>query len=1191
MLGSRSLKARALLAAASVVAIGLTALPASPASAGSPGVDDHGTVANVVPFKFTPNFTNGAVKAIAQITRAGVTRIVVGGSFTSVSQVTASGAAAAITRNHLLAFDPATGALDNGFLPAVNAEVDAIVPTPDGTGVYVAGRFTTAGGVSTRLALLSTTTGKPVTTFKANVNGAINDLALVGNHVLVGGNFTAIGGLTRDALGSVDATTGAVDANYFAINLTGHHAFGRFPNSANGPVGVQNFAVSPDGTRIIVDGNFITAQDSVTSYSRDQIVSIDLTTPTATIDPNWNTDAYTAACFNGSYDGYMRDISWSPDGKYFVVTATGGYFGGSFEDCDSASRFESSATGLNVKPTWIDYTGTDSLYSVVVTTSAIYVGGHQRWLNNPYGQDSPGPGAVPRPGLAALDPANGVPLSWNPGRNARGHGAEVIYATQSGVWVGSDTDAIGYNAYKHQKLAYFPFAGGKAAAPDNTGSPNTVFVAGGKAAQGNSNVLYRIDAGGPAIQSIDNGPDWSADSDAHPSALHNGGSNTAGYGTNANLAASVPSYVPKAIFNSERWDPGSNGDGGEMTWTFPVPATDNLTLNLFFANRYSGTSGVGQRVFDITINNGAHIDNYDIVADAGDQTGTMKSFPIAAGTVGSTLTVTLNHEVENPLIDGIEIVDNSLPAAPPVQSQDGFSANTFDPSTGAGSLASPQPSTGGGIAWGSVRGAFMLNGRIWYGTTDGNFYFRTWDGANNFGPATLVDPYNDPYWDQFQTGSGQTYRGTATSFYGEIPNVTGMFYANRSIYYTLFGDGRLFRRAFAPDTQTTTVSNQVTGGVISPVEEVVTDGSPGVPDFSDATGMFVANGTLWFSRSDGNLYQAAWNGTTVSGPATLDANASGTNWSGRALFLSPGGAAPPPPPQQPVASFTSSCSNLVCTFNGSSSTAPGSSITSYAWTFGDGGTATGATPPAHTYAAANTYSVSLTVTNAANATNTSTQQITVSAAPPPPPPGSIAFVGSATANGNATSESVTVPAAVQTGNGLVLVATSANAATLTAPAGWTQVDTATNSAITTTVWRKVATATDHGTAVKVTYPGIVHGTVQLLAYSGTNTTNPVVAFQKKIVSGTATTFSTPTAVVPANGDVVVSYWTVKSSAVTSWTAPSGQTVRSVANGSGGGHVNSLATDGGSANAGAAGGLTATTDTSGSAFTAWTIVLG
>jgi PKD repeat protein len=416
-----------------------------------------------------------------------------------------------------------------------------------------------------------------------------------------------------------------------------------------------------------------------------------------------------------------------------------------------------------------------------------------------------------------------------------------------------------------------------------------------------------------------------------------------------------------------------------------------------------------------------------------------------------------------------------------------------------------------------------------------------------------------------------------------------MLYANRSIYYTLFGDNKLYRRDFAPDTQASSIASQVTGGVISPVENVVADSGQGnVPNFSDATGMFVANGTLWFSRQDGKLYQAPWNGTTVTSVATLDANASGTNWSGRALFLAPGGAAPPPP-QQPVASFTSSCSNLVCTFNGTGSTAPGSSITSYAWTFGDGGTATGATAN-HVYLAGNTYSVSLTVTNTAAATNTSTQQLTVSSAPPPPP-GSIAFVGSATANGNATSESVTVPTAVQTGNGLLLIATSASAATLTAPAGWTKVDTATNSAITTTVWRKVATGTDHGTSVKVTFPAVVHGTVQLLAYSGTNASNPVVAYQKKVTSGTATTYATPTATVPANGDVVVSYWTSKSAAVTAWGAPGGQVVRSVANGSGGGHVNSLATDGGSANAGTAGGLSATTNSSGSAFTAWTIILG
>jgi hypothetical protein len=61
--------------------------------------------------------------------------------------------------------------------------------------------------------------------------------------------------------------------------------------------------------------------------------------------------------------------------------------------------------------------------------------------------------------------------------------------------------------------------------------------------------------------------------------------------------------------------------------------------------------------------------------------------------------------------------------------------------------------------------------------------------------------------------------------------------------------------------------------------------------------------------------------------------------------------------------------------------------------------------------------------------------------------------------------------------------------------------------------------------------------------------------------------------------------------VTAWTVPATQTVQSVANGSGTGRVNSVATDGGAAPAGPTGGLTATTDGSAGAFGAWTIVIG
>jgi PKD repeat protein len=77
----------------------------------------------------------------------------------------------------------------------------------------------------------------------------------------------------------------------------------------------------------------------------------------------------------------------------------------------------------------------------------------------------------------------------------------------------------------------------------------------------------------------------------------------------------------------------------------------------------------------------------------------------------------------------------------------------------------------------------------------------------------------------------------------------------------------------------------------------------------------------------------------------------------------------------PTASFTSSVSGLTASFTDTSTDSDGS-IASRSWNFGDGGTSTAANP-SRTYAAAGSYTVTLTVTDNGGASNTATRTVTV----------------------------------------------------------------------------------------------------------------------------------------------------------------------------------------------------------------------
>lgn len=1140
------------IALASFAVVSLVGLAGAASAIGA----NQSNLVVAAPSSHTPNINDGTVFAITQVG----SRIIVGGSFTNADPPGDTKSADAVTRNDILAFDPSTGAIDTAFVPQLDGAVRTLQPGPTAGTVYVGGEFNSVNGVKAKgVALLNLSTGQMVSGFKpAPMNGVVWALQVAHSQLIIAGTFTSLNGVTHNGIGSLNPTTGAL-TSYMNVSFTGHHNYTGQAGQANAGVGPHKLDISPDGSMLVTAGNFKMADGVV----HDQIALVNLTASAGSLNTSWNTSGYTAACASSAYDTYMRDVAFAPDGSYFVVAATGGGTNtlntdGTRALCDTATRWESSSTGTDVQPSWIDYTGNDSFESITTTGTAIYVGGHERWVNNANASDSAGPGSVPRPGLAALDPANGMPYSWNPGRNPRGAGAYAVFATSDGLYVGSDTSQIGSpsNQVTRGRIAFFPLAGGESI-PDYTPPklPANVYLTGELANSQNTNVLYRVDTGGPSVQATDNGPDWSGDT-SDPSPYRNNGSSTASWSQVPNVASNVPSSTPSAIFNSERYD-----SSGGMQWSFPVTAGIPIEVRLYFANRYTGTSQVAQRVFDVSLDGSTVLNHYDIVADAGDQTGTMKKFDITSPASGN-VTIGFSHEVENPLINGIEIVRTDQ-SPPPASAFDVLQQRSFDGTT----VGTSTNVDNGTIAWSQVRGAFMAGHELFYGYSDGNLYEVNYDGTT-LGTPTLVDPYDDPAWDDVQTGSGQTYQGVKPTLYGsEMQNITGMVLSEGKLYYSTAGSSVLHYRYFEPDD-----------GVAGSVE--YTAGSS--VDFSNISGMFVSGSTLYYAaKSSGNLHAVAWNhgapdaatDTVVSGPSS-----DGNDWRTHGMFLLPQPA--------PVASFTSSCTNLACSFDASASTAPGSSITSYSWDFGDSHTDTGVTS-SHTYAAGGTYPVTLTVKNAYGVTATASQQVS-----PSPGAAPIAFRAGAMTNGNAATESVTVPSSVQSGDGMLLFATGANAVTFTAPSGWTLVDKtpASSTGITTAVYRKVATASDAGSSVSVGFGVVVHGTVQLVAYDGTDSSNPVAQAQVNTASST-TSVTSPTATVASGGSWVVTYWAAKSSAVTAWTLPGSQTSRGADDGSGSGRINSVVADtGSSVSAGPVGGVTATTDQTAGAADSWTIVL-
>ena len=768
---------------------------------------------NPKPVTWTPNVLDGTVKSFAKVGN----RIIVGGIFT---QVQAASGGPILPRHDLFAFDANTGAIDTGFVPTVNGEVDALTAAPDGTSVFIGGAFKIVDGqASWGVAKLSVANGQVVPAFSAPTNARVFAMALSGNHLYLGGYFTMIRGVKRTLLAAVNATTGAVDPN-FNLPVTVPFTPGSGPN-------VFKMDVTPAGDRLVIVGNF----RAVAGHSRVQVALINLSATPANV-ASWQTDAWDAGFCNPKFKFYPTDVEFAPDGSYFVMVSDGaGYWPQTL--CDTATRWATNA-GPGQSPTWIDYTGGDSMFSVAITGAAIYIGGHQRWENNGPVGDVAVLGAVSRPGIAALDPQNGMPFKWNPTRT-RGIGVQDMLATPTGLLVGSDTTFLG--GKYHARLGMFPLAGGSVVPLGTTATlPGDLYSLPAKSCSAaDVSILYRVNTGGGTLPALDCGPDWAADA-AADNPLRTSGSNAAPWDPVASIDPSVPATTPSAVFSSERWDPS---DAPEMQWSFPVAAGKHIQVRLYFANRYSGTSQVGQRVFNVSIDGTPVLSNFDIVADVGDQTGEMKAFNV---TSDGTVNIDFSHVVENPLVDAIEIVDRDATPGPNptptyfMKKRAAFDGNSVPPAT---TFSTP------GIDWSQARGSFVLNGKLYAGWSDGNLYSWTFNG-------TTLGTRHDVI----------TEGNYVLGHWIDFASVTGMYWDGGRLYYTLAGDSRLFFRYFTPESE-----------LVGSNESWVSGDGDGL-DWSDVRGMTEAGGHIFYATSDGDLHRIDESGgvptpgtdTVIGGP-------------------------------------------------------------------------------------------------------------------------------------------------------------------------------------------------------------------------------------------------------------------------------------------------------------------------------------
>jgi hypothetical protein len=141
-----------------------------------------------------------------------------------------------------------------------------------------------------------------------------------------------------------------------------------------------------------------------------------------------------------------------------------------------------------------------------------------------------------------------------------------------------------------------------------------------------------VNAGGPSY--VDSqGQTWQADT-----GFTGGGA--------FSTSSAISGTSDPTLFRTERY-------GSPLKYSFSVP-NGTYTVNLYFAEIWSGCFSVGCRVFNVLVQGTTAFSSLDVFAQAGGNAALEKS--TTASVTNGTLTISFGSITQNPIISAIEIL-------------------------------------------------------------------------------------------------------------------------------------------------------------------------------------------------------------------------------------------------------------------------------------------------------------------------------------------------------------------------------------------------------------------------------------------------------------------------------------------------------------------------------------------------------